>query len=208
MSPLPTRVAAPRPPPGQRLWLRGWSVLVAVLLAMTICADSRADARVPMALQAQLAARLGTFDRNFQARAGGVAHVLVVYMAGNAESHAAAKSFADAISDLRQVGGLPATVEVAPFVDGAKLAAKCRTDRIALVYFAAGLEQEIPRIAAALVGVDVLTLGPSAPYAANGAVVAFDLEEARPKLFLNLKSARAQNVVFKAELLKLARIIE
>ncbi|CAN5841694.1 hypothetical protein BH11MYX4_BH11MYX4_04860 [soil metagenome] len=199
-------------PPGRHhrspLWLRCWGGLLVLLLAATVCADSRADARVPMPLQAQLAGRLGTFDRNFLARAGGVARVLVVHKSGNAESQAAARSFASAILELRQVAGLTATVEVAPLDDGAKLAAKCRADKVALVYLSMGLEQETPQIARALVGADVLTIGPSAQYAMSGAVVAFDIEEARPKLIINMKSARAQNVAFKAELIKLARIVE
>ena len=41
----------------------------------------------------------------------------------------------------------------------------------------------------------------------DGAVVGFDLEEGRPKIVVNLKRAKAQNVDFKAELLKFARIV-
>ena len=198
----------PRRDAGATHWLHRWIALMVLLLATTVCADSRADARVPMPLQAQLAGRLGTFDRNFQARAGGVARVLALYKSSSAESQAAAKGFASAILELRQVAGLTATVEVAPLDDGAKLAAKCRADKVAIVYLSVGLEQETPLIARALVGADVLTIGPTAQYATNGAVVAFDIEEARPKLIINLRSAKAQNVAFKADLIKLARIVE
>ena len=179
------------------------------LLGLTMSTDSWADAaRVPMHLQAQLTGRLGSFDRNFQARAGSVARVLVLHKSASAESEASATSFAKAIADIKTVGGLTANVEEMAFADGPKLAARCREQKIALVYFAVGLEGEMARVAGALVGVDVLTIGATAAYATNGAVVAFDLEEARPKLVLNLKSAKAQNVSFKSELLKLARIVE
>lgn len=180
-----------------------------VLLALSVSSDSWADAgRVPMQLQAQLTGRLGSFDRNFPARAGGVARVLVLHKSGGAESEASATSFAKAIADIHTVGGITATVEEAAYVDGPKLADRCRAQKIAVVYFAVGLEGEMARASGALVGVDILTIGATASYATNGAVVAFDLEEARPKLVLNLKSARAQNVSFKSELLKLARIVE
>jgi len=66
----------------------------------------------------------------------------------------------------------------------------------------------MPRVAAALEGIDVLTVGSTAQHAEKGAVVGFELDEARPKIVLNMKSARAQNVAFKAELMKLARILE
>lgn len=182
---------------------------IIVLAALTIGSDSWAEtSHVPVHLQAQLTGRLGTFDRNFQARAGTIARVLVLHKDGNADSVSAATAFAKALGEIHQVGGLEATVEEAAFIDGARLAARCRAQKIALVYFAAGLESEMSRVAQALVGVDVLTIGGSSLYAVQGAVVAFDLEEARPKLVLNLRSAKAQNVSFKAELLKLARIVE
>jgi hypothetical protein len=189
--------------------LRWIGALVVALTAMMVCADSRADARLPLQLQAQLVGRLGTFDRNFQNRAGAVAHVLVVHRGGNAESRSEASSFAKATTGLREVGGLPARVEELEYTDGPSLAARCRSQKVALIYFAVGLESEMPRVASALAGVDVLTVGATAQHAESGAVVGFGLDrrEARPRLVLNLRSARAQNVEFKAELLKLARIV-
>jgi len=182
--------------------------LAVVLFATMLCGDSWADARVPTQLQAQLVARLGTFDRNFQSRAAPVAQILVVHQAGNSESSFEATSLAKAIGELHDIAGLPAKVEEAEFSDGPSLAARCRARKIAIVYFTVGLENDMPRVAAALSGVDVLTVGTSARHAENGAVVGFGLEESRPKIVLNLKQARAQNVNFKAELLKLARIVE
>ena len=69
------------------------------------------------------------------------------------------------------------------------------------------LEGDLPAIAAALNGVDVLTYGATAAHAAKGTVVGFDLEESKPKLVVNPARAKAQNVSFKAELLKLARLV-
>jgi hypothetical protein len=188
--------------------LRRLAGLAIIALAMFVCCDSRADARVPAHLQAQLVARLGTFDRNFKPRAGGVAHVLVVHRAGNAESSFEAASLAKALGDIRDIGGLPPKVEEIEFDSGPALAARCRARQIAMVYFSVGLESEMPRVASALAGVDVLTVGTSARHAEAGAVVGFGLEEARPKIVLNLRQAKAQNVNFKAELLKLARIVD
>jgi len=188
--------------------LRCLAGLAIVLFVAMMSGDSRADARVPPQLQAQLVARLGTFDRNFQARAGAVAQILVVHQAGNSESSFEGASLAKAIGELRDVGGVAARVEEAEWSDAQALAARCRARKIALVYFTVGLENEMPRVADAFTGVDVLTVGTSARHAEHGAVVGFGLEEARPKIVLNLKQARAQNVAFKAELLKLARIVE
>ncbi len=189
-------------------WAPLFLALSFVLTALTFARDARADARVPVQLQAQLVARLATFDRNFQARAGSVVNVLVVHLAGNPESTFEGANLAKALGELRDIAGVPARVDEAAFSDGASLATRCRDQHISIVYFAVGLEGEMTAVAKALAGVDVLTVGTAARHAENGAVVGFGLEEARPKIVLNLKQARAQNVAFKAELLKLARIVE
>ena len=188
--------------------LRYVAALVVVVFGIFLCGDSRADARVPLPLQAQLISRLGTFDRNFANRAGSVALVLVVSKPGNAESKFEANSVARSLEGLRQIGGIATRIEQIELTDGPALAARCRANKVALVYFATGLESEMSRVSSSLDGVDVLTVGSSAQHAENGAVVGFGLEEARPKLILNMKRAKSQNVSFKAELLKLARIIE
>lgn len=190
---------------GQRVrWLGS---LVVVLLATLVSQHSLAGL-VPLSLQAQLVARLGGFDRNFATRAGATANVLVVSRAGDADSKIDAHGFARALSGLGNLGGAPMHLEEAELGDPAALAQRVRAQHLALVYFSSGLEGDMPRVAAALVGVDVLTVGSTAQHAEKGAVVGFDLEEARPKIVLNMKSARAQSVVFKAELMKLARILE
>ncbi len=209
MSGAPAHAAAVTP--GRDPWRRGARriagvVLIAVLLAAARV--SRADSGVPPQLQALLLSRLATFDRNFKPRAGPVADVLVIHRAGDADSAFEASTLARAISELRNLGGLPEKVEEAEFVDPETLAQRVRANRVAVVYLTVGLEPETPRIAAALTGVDVLTVGTSARHAENGAVVGFALEEARPKLVLNVKRAIAQNVNFKAELLELARIVQ
>jgi hypothetical protein len=186
-----------------------WAVgLVLTVLLVGVCRSSSAEGGVPLGLQALLVSRLVTFDRNFLARAGPVAKILVLHRPGNSESVFEGASMARALGELEKIGGVPAKVEEGDYTDPEVLAQRCRAGGIALVYLTVGLESETRRIANALVGVDVLTVGTSARHAENGAVVGFAVEEARPKLVLNLKQAAAQNVKFKAEVLQLARIVE
>ncbi|MDB4944859.1 MAG: hypothetical protein JWP97_4393 [Labilithrix sp.] len=182
-------------------------LVLSVLLGVTGMRHSRAEpARVPLALQAQLTARLGSFDRNFLARAGSTARVLVLHKAGDGDSESSAATFARALTEGKRIAGLPSSVDTTPYADPGTLVARIKAGPVALVYLAAGLEGDMPKIAEGLRGIDVLTVGAAAAFAQGGAVVGFDLEEARPKLVLNLRSAKAQNVAFKAELLELARI--
>ncbi len=187
------------------LWVAG---LAFAVLSLSICRDSSADSGVPLGMQALLVSRLGTFDRNFKARARPVARVLVLHRGGNSDSAFEGASLARALAELHDIGGVTASVEEAEYRDAEAVANRCRTDKLVVVYLTVGLESETARIANALTGIDVLTVGTTARHAENGAVVGFALEEARPKIVLNLTRARAQNVDFKAEVLKLARIVE
>lgn len=182
--------------------------LAVMLLALLASQHAWAGGQVPFALQAQLVARLGSFDRRFAERAGPAARVLVVSKPGDPGSRADGGAFARALGEQRTVVGLPLVVEEAELADVGALVQRVRTQHIALVWFSSGLADEMPRVAAAFAGVDVMTVGAAVQHAEKGAVVGFDLEEARPRIVLNLRSARAQSVDFKAELLKLARIVD
>lgn len=181
---------------------------LAFLLVVAVARDSHADVRLPIALQAQLARRLGSFDRNFAARVGATAKVLVVRKAGDAESKRIASAFSSSLGALKDIAGVPLVIEELDFIDAASLASRCRSQKVSVLYFSVGLEGDMGSVATAFAGIDVLTIGALPAHAEKGAVVGFDLEEGHPKLVVNLARAKAQNVSFKAELLKLARIVE
>jgi uncharacterized protein DUF4154 len=206
--PAPHRdVAHPR---SKLLWgktLRAVAALMCLALATLVTTLSHADSRVPLSLQVLLLSHLGSYDRNFKARAGSVANVLVVSRKGNSDSAFEQASLAKALADLRDIGGVPVHVAEAEFTDAESLARRCRTERISVVYLTVGLEDDAQHIAAAFVNGNILTVGTSARHAENGTVVGFALEEARPRLVINLAQARTQKVDFRAEVLRLARLI-
>lgn len=173
-----------------------------------VCVEAYADPAVPISLQVRLLARLGPYDRNFKARVGAVANVLVVRRRGDEDSAFEQAGLVRALAELRDIGGVPVRVDQAEFTDAEALAKRCRSERIAILYLAGGLEPDMQRVAASLANANILTVGTTARHAENGAVVGFALEEARPKLIINLPSAKAQNVDFRAEVLALARLVK
>jgi hypothetical protein len=185
-----------------------WGTAAACFLFGVLpCLEARAESGVPIALQVLLLSHLGSYDRHFKARAGAVVNVLVVQRRGNSESAFEQASLVKAFADLHEIAGLPVHVEQTDFTDAVSLAKRCRTDRISVLYLTVGLDADLPRLAQALVNGDVLTVGTSARHAENGAVVSFALEEARPRLVINLPQAKAQHVDFRAEVLQLATVI-
>lgn len=168
---------------------------------------ARADVSVPPRLQAQLIAKVASFDRNFGAKAARGALVMVVQKASDSESVRVASAVVQGLSELPDVGGQPRAIEAAAFTTPANLALTVKSRHVSILYLSTGLEAEVPAIAAALIGTDVLTFGASGLFAERGLTVGFDLESSRPKLVVNLKSAKQQGVALKAELLKFARIV-
>jgi hypothetical protein len=192
----------------QKRWPRRASAVLSLMLCMLMCRALYADSGVPLSLQARLLSRLCGYDRNFKARTGPVVNVLVMHRKGDPDSAFEGAALVKAIAEVRDIGGLPFKVDQATFSDAESLAKRCRADKIAIVYLTVGMDADTPRIASALANMGLLTVGSSARHAENGAVVGFGVEEARPKLVINLKQAASQNVQFKAEVLALARLID
>jgi len=102
---------------------------------------------------------------------------------------------------------LPKTVETMDWNSPAVLASAVRARPTALVYFSIELEAEAPAIATALAGIDVLTIGATGAIGERGACVGFELEEGKPRIYVNLRVAKAQKVDFRAELLRLVKLV-
>lgn len=183
----------------------------AVLLgaaALAVSSTLVADEGVPLVRQAELVAKVAPYDRAFAGRAGDAARVLVTFRDGDGESVHAAKTLERAFSDLGSIGGLPVQVSTAPFKGAAALAQACRDQKIAIVYVGPKLLDEAPAIATALSGGSVLSVGGDPDYVAKRIVLGFELVSGKPKLVVHLEQAKAQGVAFKAEVLKLMRVIE
>jgi hypothetical protein len=163
--------------------------------------------RVPVRLQAELLAKVAAYDTRFAARARGKALVLVLQLAGLAEAERFAASIRAELGMQARIGGVEHMVEVLQFVSAAELGKACRERQPAIVYLGPGLSTFVPAIAEALAGLDLLSVSPVPEDVARGAVLGFEVVSGKPKLLVNLQHARRQNVAFKPELLRLARVI-
>ena len=163
---------------------------------------------VPIRLQAELLAKVTGYDRNFEARSGEQARVLILVAPGDSDSRRAAADMRSALGSVPSVGGLSHDEEVASYVDAPTLGETCRARNIAIVYLTPGFSGEIPAIRDAVGSQKLLTVGSLADYVPAGIVLGFDLVSGRPKLVVNLSQARRQHVDVRAEVLKLMRVYE
>jgi hypothetical protein len=164
-----------------------------------------ADVSVPIGVQSALIGKIAAFDRAFHARSGPKARIVVAFKSG--DSARVGRQMANALDEMPDIAGLPKSVETRDWESPAALAAAVRERPTALVYLSVGLEAEAPAIAEALAGVNVLTVGATGAIAERGASVGFELEEGKPKLYVNLRVAKAQKVDFRAELLRLVKLV-
>jgi hypothetical protein len=178
-----------------------------ILLALPFVGRAE-DVAVPVALQAQLLAKVASYDRHFGARAGQRAKVLLVVMPGNSESSRKASEMQRELGSIAQIAGLEHDETTIQYAGAASLKASCDTEHAAIAYIGPGFGSEIDAIRAALSGADVLTASAVADYVPRGIVLGFDLVSGKPKLLVNLTQARAQSVDFSSSVLKLMKVYE
>jgi hypothetical protein len=180
-----------------------------VLLAFALLLARHAEAQsmaVPVGTQADLLAKLAAFDRNFAARAGSKAVILLVTMPGNADSKKAALEMEAALKRLPKVGNLPHEEHIVTLTSATALADVVRARKAAIVYFGPGFDKEIPALRDAFSSLDLLTVAGVPGYVPSGIVVGFDLVSGRPKLLVHLGQARKQNVSLPAPVLQLMKV--
>ena len=162
-------------------------------------------AQLPSPLQAELMGKLAGYDRNFAARAGDKAIIILATMPGDAESNRAALELKGALSRLPKVGSLPHEEQVVNFSSAGALAETVRSRKAAIVYFGPGFGKQIPAIRSAFSSLNVLTIGAVPDYVPAGIVLGFDLVSGRPKLLVNIEQAKKQQVSLPASVLKLMK---
>lgn len=166
------------------------------------------SAAVPVSLQVQLLSRVVQYERSFVARASDGAVVLVVTRPSNAVSTRTGGQIAGSLRRVGRLGTVPIEVEEVPFSTPGALGERVRARHAAIVYLSTGLTDSVASIANALAGNAVLSVSATDADAGRGAVLAFELVEASPRIVVNLDQARRQQVTFSAGLLRLARVIE
>jgi len=181
------------------------SVLVAAVLVIR-----RSDAEevaVPIELQVDLLVKVAAYDKHMPARAGDRVRVLILTKGGDPESARAALLVARALGTRDAIAALPHEETTAPFTDGPALAGAIAASRLSVVYFTPGFSDgEIAATAAALSGVDVLTVAALPRYVPGGVVLGFDVLSGKPKLLVHLAQARRQRVELSADVLSLMRV--
>lgn len=188
-----------------------WSVLFALVVhGMAFCARwARAeDLIVPARVQAALVGKVASFDRNFSARVKERVTIAVVVKSSSSDSERAAAQMLGAFREVGPIAGLPHEELRVQWTDASSLAAFCADRKVAIVYLTPGFDKEAAAIAKALEVSRVLTVAGTLSYIKEGLVLGFDLVSGRPKLVVNLASARRQGIAFDSGFLAITRVVQ
>lgn len=190
------------------------AIALCVAMALGVLVTLRApsafadEVALPPAKQAELLAKVVDYDRNFLARAGARARIVILVKPGDGDSVRTATQMQVALAHIEAVAGRPHDDSVEPYAGAAALAEECRSQHVAIVIVGPGFRDEIEPIRTALDGVDVLTVTAVADFVPKGIVLGFDLMGGRPRILLQLAQARRQHVAFMAEALRLMQVYE
>jgi hypothetical protein len=207
--PFPEALRGAAPGGNTALTRRQW--LTCVLLAGVSTGARRAAAdepRVPPRLQAELLAKVAAYDGHFAARAAGRALVLILVDPGDPDSERFGAQIRAELGKQPLIGGVEHMEEIVRYSSPEELTRVCREHKPAIIYVAPGLTSGVTAMAVALRGIDVLTVAAVSNDVLHGIVLGFEVISGKPKLLIHLTRARHQNVAFKPELLRLARVIE
>lgn len=162
---------------------------------------------VPYPLQAQLMAKVASYDRRFRQRNGARVLALLVTKRGNAESSQVAQQLKAALADLPTIGDLPHQEEVVSYDGVDSLVRLVRERRAGIVYFCPGFDGEIPALRRALASARALTVAAIPDYVSSGLVLGFDLVSGKPKLLVHLAAALEQGIEFRSDVLRLMKVV-
>lgn len=183
-------------------------LLLIVWLSLVSGRARAEESTLPVALQVELLVKVASYDRNFVQRAKDRVKIVIVTKPGNGDSGRTAAQVQAALQRAPTIAGLPHEESIVPYGGAAELAALCKSQGVAILFFTQGFRDDIPAIRTALDQVDVMTATAIPDYVPEGIVLGFDISAGRPQLLVNLGQARRQNVALRADVLRLMKVFE
>jgi hypothetical protein len=181
------------------------SVLLVLLGAFGVAVAD--ETLLPLRTQAELMVKVAEYDRQLVRRQE-LRLILLVRRSNQTESMRTVAGLQRELGVFPTIAAQPHREMVVDFTSASALQNRIKTDGIAIVYIGPGLQDELPNIASALRGLNVLSFGAERGSAERGTVVSLELASGRARLIVNLGRARQQNVAFRPEFLRVARVIE
>jgi hypothetical protein len=176
---------------------------IAASVVLLFGASALAD-ELPIALQVQLLSKTSAYVTTLQPGEDGKVKVLVVHAGASAAR--GSESLAGAINQAGTIGKFPAEAKLVPVAD---VKAAIASEKPQFVWLAPELDEKgAQAVIDACGAASIVTVSVNGAHVKQGVILGFELAEARPRILVHLKQARAQNVVFLSGLLTHSVIVE
>src|SRR5262249_52780572 len=152
---------------------------------------------LPVPLQVQLMQKTASYITSLQPGDSGKVKVLVVYPGEKASR--ASDTLANAINQSGQLGKHPVEAKV---VGLQALKGAIGSEKPQMIWVTPDTDEKgVATVLEAVGASNIVTVSAAAAHVKLGVILGFDLVEAKPRILVHLKQARAQNVVFLSGLL-------
>ena len=187
-------------------------LLVAVLSCGVITPSAFADnGEVPVDLQIKLILTALTYDKNLETRANGELNIGILYFPESSQSKQEADLFAKTLEGFKdkKISGRSFNGILLAYADNGELSKKITEQKIDVIYIAQGEKELIERVLKVTQSEKILSCCGKAEYVSScGVTMAVGLKDQKPKLYLNLNSAKTEGADFSAKFLRVAEIVE
>jgi hypothetical protein len=187
-------------------------LLVAVLHCGAITPSAFADnGQVPVDFQVKLILTALTYDKNLEARTNGELNIGILYFPESSQSKKEADLFAKTLEEFKdkKISGRNFNGILLNYASNGELSKKIVKQNIDVIYIAQGKKERIDRVLKVTQSEKILSCCGKAEYVAScGVTMAVGLKDKKPKLYLNLTSAKNEGADFSAKFLRVAEIVD
>lgn len=183
-------------------------LLLAAALTLPASSAFAEDAAIPLHLQADLTAKLLEYAQTPSVQGLSVMRIGILVRNGSVESQHFGTELKASFARMATIAGLPHEEAIITWSTPAAFAEEVRRRQLFAVYLTPGMRGEMGPVARALEGAPIISVAAVDSYVASGAILGFELVSGRPRMVLNLGQARKQGVAFRAQVMKLMRIVE
>jgi len=187
-------------------------LLAALITGGMIPPSASADnGNVPPELQAKLFLTALTYDKNLEKKDTAELNIGLLYFPESAQSREEILNFSRTLEGFKdkKISGRSFHTVILTYEDNGGLKKKIVDEHIDVLFIARGVKQLVHEVLKVTQSEKILSCSSKAAYVTTcGVTMAVGLKENKPKIYLNLSSAKREGVDFSAKFLRVAEIVE
>lgn len=187
-------------------------LLITVIACGVIPVTASADnGDVPVDLQVKLILTALTYDKNLEKKADAQLNIGILYFPESSQSKQEAHLFANTLEGFKdkKISGRSFVGTLLTYSDNGGLSKKIIDKNIDVIYIAQGEKELIGNVLKVTQSEKILSCTGKAEYVkACGVTMAVGLKDSKPKIYINLSSAKSEGADFSAKFLRVAEIVD